>query len=297
MHGSNIPGESTNMELKCYVCSSSELHKKFSILLFDGPYLRDKDATLRVIYECERCGHLSGDSYDPQRYADYYASLSDDYHSSHDLDQSRYKRILEILPKLSTMRVLDIGCGTGTFLAMLPPEVKRFGIEPSKAAAEQAHAKGIRIVSYDDLLRPELRSTFDLVTAVDVVEHTADLEELRRYISAALRPGGTVIILTGDAERPARFLGRYWSYLNYAEHISIFCPRSMRAWLEPDYSAIELTKTNHHPLHSRERLSLIRQWLLFSLKLVLRQLLPVRLNRYVVLSWPEDHMLVRALRK
>lgn len=297
MHGSVVSPESKGMELSCYVCGGSPLCKKFSVPLFDGPYQHDTETKLRTIYECEACGHLSGDLHDPSRYADYYASLSDNYHCCHDYDQSRYQRILGILPKQSAMRVLDIGCGTGTFLAMLPPEAERFGIEPSRAAADRAREKGIKTIRYDDLASPELRNTFDLVTAIDVVEHTADLRELRRYISAALRPGGTVIILTGDAEsRSARLLGRYWSYLNYAEHITIFCPRSMRTWLQPDFSAIELTKTDHHPLKGREALSLIRIWLLFPAKWFVRKVLPVRLDMYAVLSLPGDHMLVRAIR-
>jgi SAM-dependent methyltransferase len=297
MHASGVSPESTDMKLSCHVCGGSPLHKKFSVPLFDGPYQHDSETKLRTIYECDACGHLSGDLYDPSRYADYYRSLSDSYHRCHDCDQSRYNQILGILPKQSAMRVLDIGCGTGTFLAMLPPEVERFGIEPSRAAANRAHGGGVKTIRYDDLVRPELRNTFDLVTAIDVVEHTADLREFRGYISAALRPGGTVIILTGNAEsRSARFLGRYWSYLNYAEHITIFCPRSMRTWLQPDFSNIELTKTDHHPLNGRETLSLIRIWLLFPVKWLFRKVLPVRLDMYAALCLPGDHMLVRAVR-
>jgi len=287
----------TDVDLRCHVCGGSRLRRMFSVPLLDGPHQYDKDVKRRTIYQCNSCCHLSADLYDPCRYASYYASLSDDYHCCHDDDQSRYKQILDSLPKQPLRRVLDIGCGTGTFLAMLSPEVERFGIEPSMAAAELARAKGIEIIDYGDLERPELRNTFDLATAIDVVEHTADLQEFRRHLTTALRPGGTAIILTGDAEsRSARILGRYWLYLNYAEHITFFCPRSMRTWLQPEFSEIELTKADHHPLDRRGSLSLIRAWLLFPVKWLLRKLLPVRLNTYTALSLPRDHMLVRAIR-
>lgn len=269
----------------------------FSVPLCDGPYQNDKDVKHRAIYQCNSCFHLSSDCYERGRYADYYASLPRDYHHSHDDDQSRYEQILGSLPKRPLKRVLDIGCGTGTFLAMFSSDVERFGIEPSKSAAERARAKGIEIIDYSDLERPELRNTFDLVTAIDVVEHTADLQEFRQHLTTALHPGGTVIILTGDAEsRPARFLGRYWLYLNYAEHITFFSPHSMRTWLQPDFSGIELTKTDHEPLNRRLGLALIRVWLLFPLKWFLRKLLRVRLNFYAALCLPGDHMLVRAVR-
>jgi hypothetical protein len=166
----------------------------------------------------------------------------------------------------------------------------------SRAAAERARANGIETIDYGDLEQSELCNTFDLVTAIDVVE-AADLQQFRRHLTTALRPGGTVIILTGDAaSRSARLLGRYWLYLNYAEHVTFFCPRSMRTWLQPDFSGIELTKTDHHPLDRREGLSLIRVWLLFPVKWFLQKLLPVRLNIYAPLSLPIDHMLVRTVR-
>jgi SAM-dependent methyltransferase len=293
---SDVSLRCTEVDLCCHVCGGSQLRRKFSVPLLDGPYQHDKDVKHRTIYRCDSCGHLSGDFYDTGRFASYYASLSDDYHCEHDNEQSRYQWILELLPKRTVRRVLDVGCGTGTFLAMLPPEVERFGIEPSRAAADHARAKGIRIVQYDDLARPGLRNTFDLVTAIDVVEHTPNLQEFRRHLATALRPSGTVVILTGDAEsRSARLLGRYWYYLTFAEHITVFCPRSMRMWLQPDFSEIELTRADHHRLNGRESLSLVRAWLLFPVKWLLRRLLPTRMTMRAALYLPGDHMLVRAI--
>lgn len=296
-HVSGILPELKDTQLKCSACESSALRKKFSVPLTDGPYRHDVDTKHRTFYECDACGHLSGDLYEPSKYDNYYASLANDYHGSHDYDQSRYKQILEWFPRQPLNRVLDIGCGTGTFLATLPPDMELFGIEPSAAAVERARARGVKTIQYDDLMKPELRNTFDLITAIDVVEHMGDLHQLRRHLLTALRPGGTVIILTGDAEsKPAHVLGRYWSYLNYSEHLTIFCRRSMQNWLQPDFSAIELRKTDHHPLSRREGLTLIRIWLLFPVKWLFRKLLPVRLDMCTALFLPGDHMLVRAVR-
>jgi SAM-dependent methyltransferase len=281
----------------CHVCLGSRLRQRFSVPVVDGPYQHDKDAKIRTIYRCDSCGHLSADLDDLPRFATYYASLSDDYHCDHDREQSRYQQILALFPKPFPKRVLDIGCGSGTFLAMLPPEVERFGIEPSRAAADLARAKGIRIVQYDDLAKPELKNTFDFVTAIDVVEHASNLQEFRRHLVTALRPGGTAIILTGDAEsRPARLLGRYWYYFHFAEHITVFSPRSMQTWLQSDFSEIELTSIVHHRLNTRESLALIRSWLLSPAKWLIRRLWPARRKMYVVLYMPGDHMLVSAIR-
>jgi hypothetical protein len=123
-------GYSPNISVDCgavgpryYVCGGSKLCQQFSVPLVDGPFRQHKSETNRTIYRCELCGHLSANLYDSVRYADYYASLSGDYHCCHDYDQSRYKQILGIVSKQSVRRVLDIGCGTGTFLAMFPSAV------------------------------------------------------------------------------------------------------------------------------------------------------------------------------
>jgi SAM-dependent methyltransferase len=282
--------------LRCHVCDGLELSPEFSVPLLDGPYRYDKTVRHRTVYKCALCGHLSSDPYDQSKYAEYYTSLSDDYHSRHDDDQSRYTQILRVIPT-SVQRVLDIGCGTGTFLAMFPSGVERFGIEPSTVAASCARAKGIEIIDYKELLGPEVRNTFDLVTAIDVVEHVADLHEFLRHLITALRPGGVAILLTGNAGSwSAGLLGAYWSYLNYAEHVTCFCPSSMRAWLQCDFSQIEITSLDHHRLNVREMLALFRIWLLFPVKLLVRNRLRGRVNMYAVLSLSGDHMLVRAIR-
>jgi len=284
--------------MTCYVCDSSALRRKFSIPLFDGPYQGDTDVKSRTIYECDCCGHLSADFYDPERYAAHYAKIAlENYHYVHDSDLSRYETILKFAPKRTLKRVLDIGCATGTFLNMLPPGVERFGIEPSELAAECARAKGINIIQYEDLAKPELRNTFDLVTAIDVVEHTKELGTLRKHIVTALRPGGSLAILTGNAEtRPAKVLGRFWYYLNYAEHVSCFSSRSMRIWLQTDFSRIEITRADHHPLNSQMALPVARAWLLFPIKWAIRTLVPSRMKFYTALWAPGDHMLVFATR-
>ena len=249
---------------------------------------------MRTFYQCEVCGHLSGDTYESSRYADYYGSLADDYYTSHEFDKTRYEQILQILPDRTEMRVLDIGCGTGTFLSMLPAQTQRFGIEPAAAAADEARSKGVTIIQDDDLDKPEMQNTFDLVTAIDVVEHTANLLDFRRCLIKALRPGGTLILLTGDAKSPpARFLGRYWSYLNYAEHITVFCSDSMRTWLQTDITSIELARADHHSINGS---TLIRMWGLFPLKWLVQKIRPRRVEMHAALALPGDHMLVRATR-
>lgn len=116
--------------------------------------------------------------------------------------------------------VLDVGCGTGEFLASLPAGVARFGVEPS-AAALAARSRGIEV------LAPELaswrgRGQFDAVTIIDVIEH---IPEPRAFLTEAylrVAPGGLLIVSTGNPEAFLwrRVLGaRFW-YVTLPEHLT-----------------------------------------------------------------------------
>lgn len=92
-------------------------------------------------------------------------------------------------------RVLDAGCGSGRLLDELDDlgEVSGLDMNPDSVAIAQGRGhKDVRVGVVEDL--PWEDATFDLVTSLDVVEHTADdrvtLRELRRVV----RPDGHLLI-------------------------------------------------------------------------------------------------------
>src|SRR5947209_3649995 len=92
---------------------------------------------------------------------------------------------LERLPLPAPARVLDAGCGSGRTLEELEPYGEVFGIELDTEAAEVARERGrgeVVIGRLEEL--PYENAWFDLITCLDVLEHTPDdrltLRELRR---------------------------------------------------------------------------------------------------------------------
>jgi len=126
---------------------------------------------------------------------------------------------------LSGVRWLDIGCGTGTLL----DEVRKsgaagFGHDDSEAAVESCSRKGIPVLDSTEL--DGLRGTFDVVSAVEVIEHVADPIGFVKYMASFARIGGVVYVHTENWNVVRHLPGR--PYVMPEGHIQYFTPQSMR---------------------------------------------------------------------
>jgi SAM-dependent methyltransferase len=127
---------------------------------------------------------------------------------------------------LNAKQILDVGCNDGAFLDGLGAGYRRYGIELNAAAGERAARNGTIVIGrdvYRDV--PALHDRFDVITAFDVIEHVEQPAEFLRILIDKLKPGGQVIVSTGNTSaRSWRFLGsRYW-YCWYPEHIVFINP-------------------------------------------------------------------------
>ncbi|HEV2836966.1 MAG TPA: class I SAM-dependent methyltransferase [Pyrinomonadaceae bacterium] len=92
-------------------------------------------------------------------------------------------------------RILDVGCGTGANLLMLSQYGDAEGVDVSEDALAFCRERGLDQVKQgagEDL--PYEDSTFDLVTAFDVVEHMDDDLAGLKEMFRVLRPGGHVLL-------------------------------------------------------------------------------------------------------
>ncbi len=102
---------------------------------------------------------------------------------------------LSRLPLPANARLLDAGCGSGRTLQELKRYGEASGIELSPEAAEIARGRGdleVRIGRLEEL--PWESGTFDLITCMDVIEHTPDDRATLRELRRVARPGGWLIV-------------------------------------------------------------------------------------------------------
>jgi len=92
--------------------------------------------------------------------------------------------------------VLDVGCGTGGFIADLQDRYQVSGVDPAPAALAACRARGLTAVHTGTASDPATWGPLpvDLVTFLDVVEHLEDDVSALRAARTALRPGGRVIV-------------------------------------------------------------------------------------------------------
>jgi SAM-dependent methyltransferase len=102
---------------------------------------------------------------------------------------------LDKLPLPVGAHVLDAGCGSGRTLEELERYGQVHGIELSPEAAEVARARGsgeVRVGRLEEL--PWDDATFDLITCLDVIEHTPDDRVTLRELRRVSKPGGWLLV-------------------------------------------------------------------------------------------------------
>lgn len=141
-------------------------------------------------------------------------------------------------------RFLDIGCGEGTLATRVRNLFTEIhGIDISEEAVQLAIKNGVRALranlNVGPIPFPE--NHFDVVTALNVIEHVFDPIRLIREIHRVLTPGGYIVISTPNIRKIQRVLtlvrGRFprtsYDPVGYdGGHLHYFTSQDMRTLLE-----------------------------------------------------------------
>ncbi len=106
----------------------------------------------------------------------------------------KLKRLKSIVLQYATPHhksLLDIGCALGHFLSMLQTNFEVAGMDVSIYAIKRAHARvNVPLVQGNVEVDIPFDKKFDIITAIDIVEHLKDPKRAITNIYDHLRPGG-----------------------------------------------------------------------------------------------------------
>ena len=215
------------------------------------------------VVECDRCGLNFLNPTPTVDYlscaypVDYYAYQAPSRNLGHPKWVKGFRKLLRSLtfyhshetgdPKFEKAgTMLDIGCGSGTFLASMRDkgwEVE--GVELDGKAADRGLANGLAIFAgtLDEARFPSAK--FDYVRSNHSFEHIHNPKEILREIRRILKDDGRVFIGVPNVKSfAAKLYGTYWWYLGAPVHPFGYSPSTLTRMLEEQDFTVECVKYN-----------------------------------------------------
>ncbi len=229
-------------EVNCNLCGASDYRIRFE----KRGHLTGK---VFQVVECVDCGlvfvnprfpvewirtlydeaYFRGEGFDP------YVRYEEDLRSPADKDAWA----AQVMDRISTVTpppavFLEIGPGVGHLLRMAKKRGYRaVGLEFSGYAAKLLRGQGLEILegTIEKIVISD--ATYDVVVAVELLEHLPDPRKLFFEVARILRPGGLFYYETGNIDcAEARRLGAEWDYIRPEGHLYYFSPRILTRYLK-----------------------------------------------------------------
>ena len=218
-----------------------------------------------VLRRCSGCGQLLS-AVDEKRYWETMATFNApgfNQPPAHEVQRRRSvaNRRLQTLTRLlgkppAETRVVDIGCSRGQFVGFAGEAgFQAEGVEPAPDIAAAARALGLNVRTglleeqrFDD-------ATFDAASLFEVVEHLREPLPLLKECRRILKPGGVLLISTGNAASwTVAAMGARWDYFHIEKdggHISFFNPASIGIMADNAGFSVERIETARVKFHEK----------------------------------------------
>lgn len=164
----------------------------------------------------------STESYDAQ----YFSTLYGEEPQQTWADRVRDRRIFELVRRYGPQSsrggsLLDIGCGFGYLLGRFRGRFSLYGLDVSQHAVEQAvaHMQDANFAQADIQQGIPFDETFQVIMAVNVIEHLIDPLAAVRQLRDALHPDGLCVVHLPTVNNPLNRLIYALTYSKDKSHI------------------------------------------------------------------------------
>lgn len=202
------------------------------------PSIRRFASIRHISYDrCDGCGFVFANPAPPAAVlSDFYNS--DFYDNYRTLEEARIReepyfsisaytdriRLAGWLKCDKSARILDFGCGPGSFLAFLRDKV---GFENVEGLELNKKSASIALQHYALKLASDINDLkhqqYDLVILFEVIEHITKPDEVLSICSRLLRPGGSLFITTPSVRSiPGRYFPSHCGHYTGPSHVSLF---------------------------------------------------------------------------
>jgi SAM-dependent methyltransferase len=191
------------------------------------------------ILQCEECGIGRAETtvFDPSlyyrreyfsgEYVDGYA----DYLGAERVLRREFRRAVKFVRRhCGSGRLLEIGCAYGFFLREAQPYFEVSGVELAEDAADHCRRSGFNVLhGVPDEETLGRLGTMDAIVLLDVIEHLPDPRQTLVLCAHQLKPGGIIVLTTGDfGSLLARLVGTHWRLMTPPQHLWFFTHESIK---------------------------------------------------------------------
>ena len=223
----------------CPLCNSTEIAEALTA--------RDHTVSQKTfsIWECSNCTlRFTQDVPDAASIVAYYQSedyishtntrkglVNSLYHMVRKQTLSDKRRLLCSATRMKSGKMLDIGAGTGAFVAhMKENDWDVTGLEPDEKAREVALTQNnVQLLSISEFysLPPD---SYDAITLWHVLEHVHDLHAYIGQLARLLKKEGRIFIAVPNyTSYDAKNYDAYWAAYDVPRHLYHFSPKALNA--------------------------------------------------------------------
>lgn len=122
------------------------------------------------------------------------------------IEKNRLKKIIKLSCLKPTDQLLDLGCGEGYFISLIPDQIQVTGLDISRLALERAKEilknRKNTVIKFGNAYYTNLpEKSFDKIACSEVLEHVPEPQKVMREIYRLLKDDGRAVISVPDERR------------------------------------------------------------------------------------------------